>query len=131
MIQRQFARGQDFSAILAGIAIAQQDVLPRQRPRLMRNSAVLEQPDYRRHTQSKPRRMQKVAVFLFRHRHALQHQHNRTARSAYVDRFVGSVQHQHRRVQRMGVALLMNADTKHRSRDGVPPVVCSRIVPVY
>src|SRR5262252_5477777 len=40
VVERQFARGQNFSAILAGAAIAQQDVLARQRTRLMRDAAV-------------------------------------------------------------------------------------------
>ena len=53
--------------------------------------------------------MQEVPILFLRHRDALQHQHNRTARRTHVDWLVGRIQHQHRRMQRMTVALLMHA----------------------
>jgi hypothetical protein len=40
MVERKFARGQRRAAILASIAIAQQDIFPRKRPRLVWNASI-------------------------------------------------------------------------------------------
>jgi len=127
MVQRKFAGGERGAAILAGVAIAQQNVLTRERPRLMRNAAILQQTDDRGHADGHAGSVQEMSVFLFGHGDALQHQHNRTARGANVDGLVGGVQHQHRLMQRMAVILLMHARSKHRRRK-VRPDTSAEIV---
>src|ERR1700758_3363141 len=97
VIERQLARRQHRAAILTSIAIAQQDVLPRQRAALMGNAAVLEQPDYRRQAHGYPGRMQKVSVLLFRHGHALEHQNQRPAGGANIDRLIRRIEHENGR----------------------------------
>src|ERR1700692_2637331 len=46
MIQREFAGGQRGAAILAGIAVAQQNVLSRQRSRLVWDAAILQESNH-------------------------------------------------------------------------------------
>src|ERR1700674_3568801 len=41
VVQRKFAGWKRGAAILAGVAVAQQNVFPRQRPRLVRDAAIL------------------------------------------------------------------------------------------
>ena len=65
--------------------------------------------------------MQEVSVFLFRHSHALQHQHDRPAGGTNIDGLVGRVQHQHRRVQRVAVAFAMRSFPVHPHAAGVGP----------
>ena len=109
-----------FPAVLAGVAITHQDVLTRERTRLVRNTAVFEQSDDGRHAQGNARGMKKVSVFFFGHRHALEHEHDCAARSAHVDRLVRSVQDQHRRMKSVTVALLVDASGQERDRWVVP-----------
>jgi len=42
VIEREFSRGEHLSTVLAGIAIAQENVLPRERAGLMGNASVFE-----------------------------------------------------------------------------------------
>ena len=93
MVQRKFAGGQCGAAILAGVAIAQQNVLTRERPRLMRNAAILQQTDHRGHADGHAGGVQKVSVFLFGHGDALQYQDDGAARGAHVDWLIRGVQH--------------------------------------
>src|SRR5437763_11926625 len=67
MVQSQIARGQKFTAVLAGVPITQQNILSRERPRLMRNAAIFQQANHRWHTQRQPWRMQKVTVLSLGH----------------------------------------------------------------
>jgi hypothetical protein len=46
MIERQFARSQHFAAKLTRVAITQQNILPRERARLVRNTPIFEQSDH-------------------------------------------------------------------------------------
>ena len=81
----------------------------------MRNTAVLEQANNRRHAQGNARGMQEVSVLFFGHGNALEHEHNRASRRADIDGFVGRIQDEHRRVQRVRIAVLMEAeDSSHR-----------------
>ena len=57
MVQRQLRRRQHHRAVLTAIPIPQQNILPRKRPRLVRNPPILQQPDHRRHRHFHPRRM--------------------------------------------------------------------------
>jgi hypothetical protein len=91
VIQRQLARGQHRRAVLARIAIAQQDVLARERTALMWNPPILEQPNHRRQPHRHPRRVQEVPILFLRHSHALQHKHQRPPRRAHIDRLVRGV----------------------------------------
>ena len=116
VVQRKFAGGQRSAAILAGVAVAQQNIFPRQSPRLVRDPAILQQTDDRGHAHRKARGVQEVSVLFFGHGDALQHQHDGAARRTNVDRLVGGVQHQHRLMQRVAIAFLMHAGGQHRSR---------------
>src|SRR5271169_1401106 len=69
VIKRQLAGRQYGGAILAGVAVAQQDVLARQSPALVRDAAILEQPDYRGHAHGDASRVQEVSILLFGHGH--------------------------------------------------------------
>ena len=109
VVERQFTRRQHFAAVLAGIAVAQQDVLPRQSPALVRNTTVFEKTDHRGNSHGKARSVQEMTVLFLGHRDALEHKHNGATRSAHVDRLVGGVEHEHGRVQRVAVAVLMSA----------------------
>jgi hypothetical protein len=64
--------------------------------------------------------MEKVSVFLLRHCDALQYQDNGTARGANIDGLIGRVQHQHWGVQGMGIAFLMDANTKDSGSHSIP-----------
>ncbi len=103
VVERELARSQDRAAVLAGIAIAQQDILPRECAALVRNAAILEQPDHRRQTHGDAGRMQEVSVLFFRHGDALEHEDQRATRGADVDWLIGSVQHEHGSKQGMAV----------------------------
>src|SRR5579864_8087291 len=91
VVERQFTSRQQLAAVLAGIAVTQKNVLARKRSCLVRNTTILEQPNYRRNSQRQARRMQEMPILLFRHGDALQHQHNGAAGRANVDRFIRGV----------------------------------------
>jgi hypothetical protein len=46
VIESQVTRGEYFTAVLASIAVAQQNILARQSPRLVRNPAIFEQTNH-------------------------------------------------------------------------------------
>ena len=119
MIKSQFSRRQDRRAILAGIAIAQQNVLTRQRPALMRNAAILQQSDHRRQAHCDAGRVQKVAILLFGHRNALQDQHKRATGRTDVNWFVRRVQHKDRGEQRVAVSCPVRSRW-HKEASGMP-----------
>ena len=62
VVEREVARGESLSAILAGIAITQQVVFTRQSPRLVRFSALFQKPNDRRY----PGGMQEMPVLFLR-----------------------------------------------------------------
>jgi len=99
MIQRQLGGVERLQAILASVTVAHQDVLARQRASLMRNAAVFEQADHAGHSQSVTGRVNVAARMLLGRGNPLQHQHQRAARRAHVDRLIAGVEHQHRTVQ--------------------------------
>jgi hypothetical protein len=99
VVQREFAGRQHHAAVLAGVAVAQQDVFAREGAGLVGDAAVLQQPDHRRHGDAAALRMQHEAVLLLGARNALEHQHQRAPRAADVDGLIGCVEHQHRHLQ--------------------------------
>ncbi len=113
MVQREFAGGESGAAILAGVAVAQQNVFSRQSARLVRNAAILQQPDDRGHAHGHAGGVQEVSVFFFGHGDALQHEHDGAARGTDVDRLVGGVQHQHGLMQRVAIAFVVHARSEH------------------
>jgi len=127
VVERKFAGGQRGAAILAGVAVAQQNVLPRERARLVRDPAILQQTDDRGHAHGQAGGVQEVPIFFFGHGDALQHQHDGAARGTNIDRLVGGIQHQHGLMQGMAVALLMHAGGEHRCRK-VRPHAATEIV---
>src|ERR1700758_242563 len=46
MIKREFSGGEHERAVLAGVAVAQQDVLAGERARLVRDAAIFQQTNY-------------------------------------------------------------------------------------
>src|SRR5579875_746390 len=52
VVKSQFRSGKDLVAELAGIAVADQDILAREGPRLMRNTTELSQADNGRYSES-------------------------------------------------------------------------------
>ena len=64
MVQRQLTSRQNHAAVLARVPITQQNVLPAQRARLMRNSAVLKQTNHRGHGDAAPLGMQGQAMLF-------------------------------------------------------------------
>lgn len=99
MVKRQFAGRKNGSTELACITVAQQNVLSRERPALMRDAAEFSQPDHRRNTHGQARRVNKVSVRFFGGGDAFENQHHRAADRRDVDRLVRSVEHEHRRLQ--------------------------------
>jgi len=93
MVEGQVARGQHFGAILAGIAVPQQNVLARQSPRLVGDAPIFEQPDYRGQTNRKTRGMQKVAILFLGDRRTFENQDNGTSGGADIDGLVGGIEH--------------------------------------
>src|SRR4029079_19341923 len=91
MVKGQITCGENNAAILAGVAIPQENVLPRKSTALMRNSPVLQKAYYRRNADYHTRRMQKMAVLLFRHRDAFEDEDHGAAGGAHVDRLIGGV----------------------------------------
>ncbi len=96
MVQGQLGRGKVPVAELAGIAVAQQDILARKRARLLRDVPVGEQADHRRHTHTVGRGVHFLVVMLLGLRHTLQHQHQCATHSRHIDRLERGIQHQHR-----------------------------------
>ena len=102
VIERELAGRQRIAAVLAGVAVAQQDVLAREGAGLVRNAPVLKQPDHRRHGDVAALRVQHQAVLFFSARNAFQHQHQRAPRAANIDGLIRRIQHQHRHLQDVG-----------------------------
>ena len=92
---------------------------------LVRDAAVLEQPDHRGHTHGNARGVQEVSVLLFRHGDALEHKNQGAAGGANVDGFVGCIQDEHRRVQRVAVAIAMHG--RRRKQAGRVPACWSYV----
>src|SRR5580658_7718851 len=82
-------------AVLAGVAVAHQNVLARQGPGLVWDAAIFEQPDHGRHRKSPPGGMNRGRGNLFRRGDALQNQHQGAASRADVDGLVAGVQHEY------------------------------------
>ena len=99
VVQRQFARRKNSQAILAGIAVANKNVLSRECAALVRDAAVLEQPDHRGQPHGDTRRVKKMSVLFFGHGHALQYKHERAPGRADVNRLIRSVQDENWREQ--------------------------------
>src|SRR3954469_20225072 len=74
VVERELARRHHFAAILAGVAVAQQDVLARKSTGLMRDASVFQQTDHRGHTDGESSGVQEVAVLFLSASYALEHQ---------------------------------------------------------
>src|SRR5438128_10107731 len=68
VIKGQVTRRKNLAAVLTGVAIAQENILARKSPGLMRNPAVREEANDRGQAQSQPRTLEKVSDCLLRHR---------------------------------------------------------------
>ena len=88
MIEGEFAGGQHDAAVLALVAIAQQNVFAREGAGLVRDAAVFKKTNDRRHGDAAALSVEREAVLFFSTRNAFQHQHEGAARSADVDGLV-------------------------------------------
>src|SRR5229473_699298 len=79
VIQSQLGAQQSPPAELAGVAVTQQNVLPRKRAALLRDVPVGQQANHRRHLQRPRRGMELCVVVLLDLGHALEHQHHGAA----------------------------------------------------
>jgi hypothetical protein len=103
VIESKLAGRHGLSAILASVTVAQQNVFARESTGLVRDAAIFQQADYRRHGDDGALRVEREAVLLLSARDALEHQHECAARAADVDWLIGSVQHQNRHLQNVRV----------------------------
>ncbi len=106
VVEGEFAGRQRFAAVLAGVAVAQQDVLAREGAGLVGDAAVFKKANDRGHGDDGALRVQREAVLLLSARNALEHQHQGAARAADVDGLIGSIEHQHRHLQDVDVRVL-------------------------
>ena len=113
MVQRQITGWDHFAAVLAGIAVTQQDVLAREGPGLVRNASILQQANHRRHAHGDPRCMQGVSIFFLRHGQPFQDQDNGAASGTNIDWLVGSIQHQHRSLHQQALAWRRRLRRRH------------------
>ena len=67
-------------AVLASVAVAHEDILPRQRTRLARDPAIFQQADHARQPHRISCGMNRGHRHFFRRRDALEHQHQSAAR---------------------------------------------------
>src|SRR5438477_2956672 len=116
VVECEFSGSQDQRAVLAGIAVAEQNVFARERARLMRDTAVLEQADHGRHTHCNPGGVQEVAILFLRHGDAFQHKHNRAPGGAHVDGLIGGVEYQYRGMQSLRIRIGSGGHSKHPRR---------------
>ena|SRR5947209_20463621 len=96
MVEGEFMGGENDAAVLAGIAIPQQDVLAGESAGLMGDAAVFEEPNDRRHLHLHASGVQSGSMLLFGSCNALQDQYESTACRADIDGLIGSVQDQDR-----------------------------------
>ncbi|SPE18179.1 hypothetical protein SBA5_140046 [Candidatus Sulfotelmatomonas gaucii] len=106
VIEGELAGRVGFAAVLAGVAIAQEDVFARESARLVGDAAVLEETDDRGHGNDGALRVQREAVFLLSARDAFEHEHQGAPRAADINRLIGGVKHQHRHLQDVRVRML-------------------------
>jgi len=85
MVERQLIRAERLVAILAGITVAHQNVLARERARLHGNAAVFEQTNDAWHRDCLPRGVHVRAGVLLGGGHSLEDQHQRPPRRAHID----------------------------------------------
>ena len=120
VVESQLSRSQNVAAVLAGIAVAQQYVFSRQRPRLVRDAPVFQEANDGGNPECESRRMKVMAILLLGHGDSFQNQHNGTTRCADVNGLVGSVQNQDWSVQGMAVTLDHRLDQRRHVAVGAP-----------
>ena len=106
MVECQLTCRQHLPTKLAGIPVAQQDILPREGAGLIGNVPEFPQPDNRRNADSHAGRMDEAAVLLLRRCRAFEYQHNGTTDGGYINGLVGRVENEHRNLQQSLVSLL-------------------------
>jgi len=108
MVERELRSRQRVTAKLAGIAIAQQNVFSRKRAALLRDMAVGQKPNHRRHLNRLLRSVDFGVICFFRLSYAFEHQDQSASHGRDIDGFESCVQHQygrlhHRRAARRGL----------------------------
>ena len=93
VIESQLAGGIGFAAVLAGVAVAEQNVLAREGAGLVGDAAILEQANDRGHGDDGALRVEREAVLLLSACDSLEHQHEGAARTADVDGLIGGIEH--------------------------------------
>ena len=98
VIECEVGSGEDKLAVLAGIAVTQQDVLARKCASLVRDTAVFKEPDDAWHLDHHAVRVESAALLFFGARNAFKDEHESAPCAADVDRFVACVEDQHGRL---------------------------------
>src|ERR1044071_111410 len=93
MVEREFLRREDATAILTGIMVAQENVFARQALAFKGDVNVFDQPNDRRRGYGKSRRMHPLRRRFFSVGHAFQDQHDGTPHRADIDRLERSVEY--------------------------------------
>ena len=93
VIEREFARRQHHTTVLALITVAQENIFARECTCLMRNAPVFKQANHRGHGNAAALRMQSETVLLFSARNALEHEYQRPSRATDIDGLVGRIEH--------------------------------------
>jgi hypothetical protein len=104
VVESQLRSGKLVAAELAGIAVAQKNVLARKRPALLGNMTVRKQANHRRHMHGLGGGVHLGGVSLLGLSNAFQHEHQGAAHGGDVDRLEGSVQNQNRGLHHRGPA---------------------------
>src|SRR5258707_5529684 len=91
MIQREFRAGKNPTAKLAGVPIAQQDILSGKGPALLWGMPVRQQTNYRRNPMRMSCGMDFRGMELFGLRYSLEHQDHRASHCGDVDGLVSGV----------------------------------------
>ena len=93
VVQRQLRRWKCVPAELAGVVVAQQDILAGQRSGLLGDVAIRQQPDHRRHLQRLRRRVHLSVIELLGLGDSLQQQDHSTANGRDVNRLESGIEH--------------------------------------
>ena len=101
VVQRQLCGGKNDAAILAGVAIAQQDVFAGEGARLVGDAPVLQQTDHRGHGDAAALRVQHKAMLFLGARDAFENEHQGAPRAANIDGLVRGIQHEHRHLENL------------------------------
>jgi hypothetical protein len=95
VVEGELAGGEDDGAVLAGVAIAEEDVFAGEGAGLVGDAAVLEQADDGGQGHADAGGVESRALLFFGFGDAFEHEHEGAAGAADIDRLIGGVEHEH------------------------------------